>query len=99
MATITVSRGPIWGKHSDSGIWSPEHWSPVTGWGAERLGDVVRTRFQEIAARQGSSAQWIPERSEVIADLDEQRDWEADLLEWLFNAANWVTEHMGEILG
>lgn len=99
MATITVSRGPIWGKHSDLGIWSPEHWSPVTGRGAERLGDAVRSRFQQIAAQQGSSAQWIPEQSRITADSAEQRDWEADLLEWLFDAANWATEHMGEILG
>jgi IS30 family transposase len=99
MTTITVSRGLIWGRHSDLGVWSPEHWAPVTAQDAEQIGNAVRNRFQEIAAQQGSSAQWIPERSEVVADSAEQRDWEGDLLEWLFSAANWVTENMGEVLG
>lgn len=99
MTTITVSRGLIWGRHSDFGVWSPEHWAPATAQDAEQIGNAVRNRFQEIAAQQGSSAQWIPEQSAVVADSAEQRDWEADLLEWLFNAANWVTENMGEVLG
>jgi predicted transcriptional regulator len=79
-------------------MWSPEHWAPATDRDVERIGNAVRNRFQEIATQQGSSAQWLPEQAEVVADPAEQRDWEADLLEWLFDAANWATEHMREIL-
>lgn len=74
MATITVSRGLIWGRQSDLGMWSPEHWAPATARDVERIGNAVRKRFQEITTQQGSSALWNPEQAEVIADPAEQRD-------------------------
>jgi hypothetical protein len=92
MQSIVCVSGDEWGKTQPDSYWSPSTWDDVTVEEAERLGDAVVFRFEQMARRAGARVSWFPAQSEVVGPPDCPLN-AAQLTELRDQAALWVRYH------
>ena len=92
MKSIVCVSGNEWGKSQADSYWSPSTWDGVTIEEAERLGDAVVFRFEQMARRAGARVSWFPAQSEVVGPPDCPLN-AAQLTDLRDQAALWVRYH------